>query len=228
MDKRHIKISRSGLRLFLECQRCFWLEIHHKIRRPPTYPYTLSGAVDYLVKKEFDIYREKEELPPILIEAGIKAKLFNGTELADWRSNFAGLRYKDDKLDATLYGAVDDVLEFPDGSFSIVDYKSTGAKEVTIYEDYQKQMDVYSFLLGENGYKTNNEAYFIFYMVRKDQPFNHQLTFKSEIKKIEVDTSWVYGTFEEAVELARSDLMPPPGDTCNHCQFVEDIHALKS
>ena len=50
MEEKHIKISRSGLKLFEECQRCFWLNLHHKIKRPPGYPYTLSGAVDYLVK----------------------------------------------------------------------------------------------------------------------------------------------------------------------------------
>src|SRR3989344_5834985 len=42
-----IKIFRSGLKLFLDCQRCFWLDVHHKIKRPPGYPYTLSAAEVY-------------------------------------------------------------------------------------------------------------------------------------------------------------------------------------
>ena len=111
-----LKISRSGLKLFLDCPRCFWLDLHHKIKRPPGYPYTLSAAVDYLVKQEFDKYREKGTLPPILALSGVEglkdAKLFNGPELSEWRNNFKGISYFNEDLNAILYGAVDDVLEF--------------------------------------------------------------------------------------------------------------------
>ncbi len=77
-----LKISRSGLRLFLECPRRFWLDVHHKIKRPAGYPYTLSSAVDYLVKQEFDKYRVKDKLPPIFQKTGIPAKLYSGPELS--------------------------------------------------------------------------------------------------------------------------------------------------
>ncbi len=68
-------------------------------------------------------------------------------------------------LNANLYGAVDDVLEFSDGSLGVIDYKSSGAKEITIYDDYQKQMDVYNYILKQNGYETYPEAFFVFYKV---------------------------------------------------------------
>jgi len=131
-----LKISRSGLKLFLDCPRCFWLDLHHKVKRPPGYPFTLSIAVDYLVKKEFDTYREKGTLPPVLKNYGIKdAKLYNGMDLSEWRNNFKGISYFDEDLNAYLYGAVDDVLEFSDGSLGVIDYKSSGAKEITIYDE---------------------------------------------------------------------------------------------
>src|SRR3990167_8121485 len=169
MISNPLKISRSGLKLFLECPKCFWLDVRHKIKRPPGYPYTLSAAVDYLVKREFDGYRERGELPPVLINAGIKgAKLYNGDDLAEWRNNFKGISFVDENLNARLYGAVDDVLEFSDGSLAVVDYKSSGSKEITIYDDYQKQMDVYTYLLGKNGFATQPHAYFVFYVVQKD------------------------------------------------------------
>lgn len=101
-----LKISRSGLKLFLDCPRCFWLDVHHKIKRPPGYPFTLAIAVDYLVKKEFDTYREKGTLPPVLKNYGIKdAKLFSGEELSEWRNNFKGISFFDESLNAYLYGA---------------------------------------------------------------------------------------------------------------------------
>jgi hypothetical protein len=221
-----LKISRSGLNLFLECQRCFWLDIHHKIKRPPGYPYTLSAAVDYMVKKEFDSYREKGELPPVLIQAGIKdAKLYNGDNFTEWRNNFKGIAYWDEDLNAILYGAVDDVIEFSDGSLAVVDYKSSGSKEITIYEDYQRQMDIYNWILRQKGYDTYPEAFFVFYQVVKDEnSFDNTLKFREEVKKIKVNTDWVGDAFVRAVEVARQNKPPESGNLqkhCDHCHFVE-------
>ena len=74
-----------------------------------------------------------------------EAKLFSDqAQLQKWRNNFEGLKYHDEGLDATLFGAIDDMLEFPDGSLAVIDYKSSGAKEITVYDDYKMQMDVYT------------------------------------------------------------------------------------
>lgn len=226
-----LKISRSGLKLFLECPRCFWLDTHHKIKRPPGYPFTLSIAVDYLVKKEFDTYRADGKLPPVLKNFGIKdAKLYNGDNLSEWRNNFKGISYFDESLNANLYGAVDDVLEFSDGSLGVIDYKSSGAKEITIYDDYQKQMDVYNYILKQNGYETYPEAFFVFYKVMKEGEtgFANALKFTEEVRPVKVNTGWVGSVFERAVALARSDIPPkdPPapghsGNGCDHCNYVE-------
>ncbi|MEK7603827.1 MAG: PD-(D/E)XK nuclease family protein [Patescibacteria group bacterium] len=223
-----LKISRSGLKLFLECPKCFWLDIRHKVKRPPGYPYTLSIAVDYLVKKEFDTYREKGTLPPVLVNAGITdAKLYNGDNFSEWRNNFKGISYFDEGLNAYLYGAVDDVLEFSDGSLGVIDYKSSGAKEITIYDDYQKQMDVYNYILKQNGYETYPEAFFVFYKVIKEgeTSFNNALKFTKEVRPVKVNMEWVGPAFEAAVELARRDSPPPESGNsnkhCGHCHFIE-------
>ncbi|PJE69555.1 MAG: hypothetical protein COU98_01315, partial [Candidatus Staskawiczbacteria bacterium CG10_big_fil_rev_8_21_14_0_10_38_10] len=69
--------------------------------------------VDVLLKEEFDKYRKKGELHPLLAANNIPAKLFPNQKLLDeWRNNFKGIRYYDPTLDATLFGAVDDILEF--------------------------------------------------------------------------------------------------------------------
>ena len=218
-----LKISRSGLKLFLECPRCFWLDLHHKIKRPPGYPYTLSAAVDYLVKQEFDKYRENGTLPPVFAKEGFNAKLYNGPELPTWRNNFKGISYFDEDLNAIIYGAVDDVLEFSDGSLAVVDYKSSGSKEITIYDDYQKQMDVYNFILNRMGHETYSDAFFVFYQVQKDGGgFQNILPFKEELKTVKVNSGWVGDAFERAVALARQDNPPNhSGEDCDHCHYVE-------
>ena len=224
-----LKISRSGLKLFLECPRCFWLDVHHKIKRPPGYPFTLSIAVDYLVKLEFDGYREKGTLPPVLKKFGIKgAQLYSGEHLSEWRNNFKGVAHYNEDLNVILYGAVDDVLEYSDGSLAVIDYKSSGAREITIYDDYQKQMDVYNYILNQKGYQTQAEAYFIFYKVIKqgETAFNNALKFTEEVREVKVNTQWVEPTLERAVETARSETVPAPGiggknGHCDHCHYVK-------
>ncbi len=217
-----LKISRSGLKLFLDCPRCFWLDLHHKVKRPPGYPYTLSAAVDYLVKQEFDKYREKGTLPPVFANAGIDAKLYSGPEMSEWRNNFKGISYFDEDLNAILYGAVDDVLQFSDKSFAVVDYKSSGSKEITIYDDYQKQMDIYTRILNLKGFETQPHAYFVFYQVQKDGGgFQNVLPFKEILKRIDVNPSWVSDVFERAVQTARQDTPPINQNHCDHCHYVE-------
>ncbi len=217
-----IKLSRSSLKLFQDCPRCFWLDLHHKIKRPPSLPYTLSSAVDFLVKQEFDKYRKQGTLPPVFVRHRIDAKLFNGPQLPVWRENFKGVQYFDEDLNAMLYGAVDDVLQFKDGSLAVVDYKSSGSREIRIYDDYQKQMDIYNWLLDRNGFQTQPEAYFVFYQVDKSGGgFANALPFIEQLKAIKVDKSWVGDVFEQAVMVARRDTPPEIETPCTHCIYVQ-------
>lgn len=218
---KSLRISRSGLKLFLDCPRCFWLDTHHKIKRPPSFPYTLSSAVDFLVKQEFDKYRKEGTLPPVFKNENIDAKLFNGPQLPEWRENFKGVSYIDEDLDATLYGAVDDLLEFSDGSISVIDYKSTGSKEINIYNDYRQQMDIYSYLISRNGLEANPNAYFVYYIVDKTGGgFENTLPFREELRKVDVEYSWVPEVFERAVLTARLSKSPAPSMDCKHCDYV--------
>ena len=89
----------------------------------------------------------------MLLVNNIQAKLFpNQALLNQWRSNRVGIRFYDQTLNATLLGAVDDILEFPDGKLAPLDYKSTGSNVATVYDRFQTQMDIYTFLLEKNGY----------------------------------------------------------------------------
>jgi len=222
-NNRPIKLSPNSLNLYLECQHCFWLEKREGIRRPPPYPYALNAAVDVLLKEEFDKYRKKKELHPLLVANNIPAKLFPNQELLnEWRNNFKGIRYYDAELDATLFGAVDDILEFTDGKLAPLDYKSTGSKVATVYDRFQLQMDVYTFLLEKNGYKTVRRGCLAFYVVDKENGFNDKLPFRKEIHMIDTDPSYVQGVFTEAVELLRKDAPPPHSSDCKFGQWLKE------
>lgn len=228
MTNNRIQLSPSSLNLFLECPCCFWLAKKKKIRRPPPYPYALNAAVDTLLKREFDGYRAKGEPHPLLIANNIDAKLFHNQELLNkWRSNFEGIRYYDSELGTTLFGAVDEVLEFPDGKLAVLDYKSTGSKVATIYDRFQIQMDVYTYLLEKNGYSTPRKGYLAFYIVDKENGFNGKLPFKKELHEIETDPLSIPQLFKDAVALLRREAPPPHSADCKHGQWFKDVSNFK-
>ena len=197
-----------------------------KIRRPQPYPYALNQAVDTLLKQEFDQYRKRRELHPLLVAYNVPAKLFPDQKLLDeWRNNMKGIRYYDASLDATLFGAVDDILQFSDGSVAPMDYKSTGSSVANIYDRFQLQMDVYTFLLEKNGYKTPRKGCLAFYIVDKENGFKDRLPFKKEIHIIDTDPSYVQGLFSEAVKLLRRD--NPPASHSPDCKYGKWLDLAK-
>lgn len=185
------------------------------IKRPPPYPYALNSAVDTLLKEEFDVYRKRGEAHPLLLVNNIQANLFSNQKLLDqWRDNFSGIRYYDKELGATLFGAVDDVLEFQDGKLAPLDYKSTGSKVANVYDRFQLQLDTYTFLLEKNGYKTPRKGYLAFYIVDKDKGFIDRLPFRKEIHQIETNPSDVYEIFKDAVQILKNNNPIPHSRDC--------------
>jgi len=222
-NNKPIQLSPNSLNLFFECPCCFWLDKRQGIKRPPPYPYALNIAIDTLLKQEFDGYRAKGELHPLLVANDIPAKLFPNQDLLNqWRSNFAGIRYRDPELDAILFGAVDDILEFADGKLAPLDYKSTGSKAANIYDRFQLQMDTYTFLLEKNGFSTPRKGYLAFYIVDKENGFGGRLPFRKELHEIETNPSDIPGIFKEAVALLRRTTPPPHSLDCKFSQWLKD------
>ncbi|MCX6720413.1 MAG: PD-(D/E)XK nuclease family protein [Candidatus Staskawiczbacteria bacterium] len=225
MDKK-IQLSPNSLNLFLECPQCFWLDKNLGIKRPPPYPYALNSTVDELLKEEFDTYRQKKIPHPLLAENNIKAHLFENQKLLNqWRNNLAGVRYFDEDLEATLFGAVDDVLEFGDGKIAPLDYKSTGSTAGKVYDRFQLQLDTYAFLLEKNGYKIKNKGYLAFYIVDKSRGFIDRLPFRKEIVEIDTNPADVYEIFKDAVVCLRNST--PPAHSFD-CQFKKWLDGAKT
>lgn len=223
--EKAINLSPNSLNLYLECQQCFWLDKKQGIKRPPPYPYALNSAVDVLLKEEFDAYRKRNEPHPMILENNIKANLFQNQKLLDqWRDNFQGVRYYDKDLGATLFGAVDDVLEFAGGKLAPLDYKSTGSRVANVYDRFQLQLDTYTFLLEKNGYKTTRKGYLAFYIVDKDKGFIDRLPFRKEMHEIETNPSDIYEIFKDAVVILKSDKPPAHSQDCPFGKWILGVN----
>jgi hypothetical protein len=212
-------LSRYQLSVFMECPRCFWLQQRHGVKPPKSLPFALNNAIDHLLKAEFDGYRAQGILPPLLAAQGVAGKLFGDVSKLDaWRNNFQGVRWTNPDTGHTIFGAVDDILECPDGSLAVIDYKATGSVKATIYPSYQLQMDVYTYVLQQLGYRTAPHSYFVFYVVVKDDGFNGRLPFRGELLTVAPNPGRVPELFTAAVALAQSDDMPDAGAECDVCR----------
>jgi RecB family exonuclease len=110
---------------------------------------------------------EKAMLPPELRENKEckEFKLFDDAELLKiWRSNFKGISVGN-KEGNILHGAVDNILiNKKNKKLIVLDYKTRGfpLKEDTAGH-YQNQLNIYNFLLRENGYDTEDFSFLLFY-----------------------------------------------------------------
>jgi hypothetical protein len=212
------KISRSKLELFTKCPRCFWLDVKHGIKRPPSLPYTINSAIDYLFKQEFDQYRAKGEPHPIMVEAGIDAVPYNGPEIDTWRDALrAGVQFHHVASDFNLTGGVDDIWVNPKGELIVVDYKSTGSQNPDVYDEYIRQLEIYQWLLVQNGYKVSPVGYWVYAKADKSQGFGHGkavLPFEISVKSREGKWDWIPDRLMEARAVLDSPTLPPPSALC--------------
>ncbi len=219
------KISRSKIELFLECPRCFWLDMKQKIKRPPGFPFTLNNAVDYLLKQEFDAHREKKTPHPVMARHGIDAVPFNTPEINKWRHNFTGVQHEHKPTDFLVYGAVDDLWQNADGTISVVDYKATGANQHQIYDSYRRQMEIYQWLLAHNKLDVSPVGYFVFAKVNKAEGFTapHKplaaLSFDLFIEPLDGDSSWVEKTITDARAIFDAEKPPAANPECEYCLY---------
>lgn len=217
-----VKLSRSKLELFLDCPRCFWLDMKKGLKRPPPAPYTINSAIDALLKQEFDVCRQNGVAHYLIKKYNINAIPYKSDKIDSWRHNFTGIQFHHKPTDFLVFGAVDDVWVNPQGELIVVDYKATGANSYRIYPAYKRQMEVYQWLLLANGFKVSKTGYFLFAKVNKPGGFAAgKLSFDLFLEPLEGGSAWVEPSIFEAKKLL-DQAIPAYGEKCLYCQFARN------
>lgn len=225
------KVSRSKIELFMQCPRCFWLDVRLKITRPSSPPFNINKTIDELFKKEFDRYRAAGQPHPLMTEFKIDALPYQHDKLDDWRHTFTGIVAVHEPTNLHVFGAVDDLWVSPNGQVIVVDYKATSKDtEVTIDSgwqiSYKRQMEVYQWLLRQNDLTVSDTAYFVYANGRMDlDGFNDRVEFKTKVIPYKGDDSWVTPTLTKMKACMDADEMPPIGDhimggPCEFCTYA--------
>ena len=229
-QKTPYKLSRSKIELFMQCPRCFWLDVRYKIKRPSSPPFNINKAIDTLLKKEFDIYRLKAQPHPLMEKHKIKAVPYQHQQLDIWRENFKGVVHVRQPTNLHIFGAVEDVWVDEEGKLLVVDYKAT-AKDKTVTElgvegswqdMYRRQMEIYQWLLKQNGFSVSDTGYFVYATGTTDRDgFNSVVEFETVIFPHHGKSDWVEDTIHAMKNVMESNTMPAVGKAAmgGDCEF---------
>ena len=225
------RISRSKIDLFYDCPRCFYLDRRLRISRPSLPGFSLNSAVDHLLKKEFDLLREKGQAHELMKKYKIDAIPLKHPDLGIWRDDvyrYEGASALHKPTNFLVSGIIDDVWKDSKGDLVLVDYKSTSTSKEISLEDrwkqgYKRQMEVYQWIFRQLGFKVSEVGYFVFANAGKTKPkFDGVLEFEMSIVSHRGDTSWIEPILKKMKDCLMSDVVPKTTPECEYCVFSED------
>jgi len=124
---------------------------------------------------------------------------------------------------------VDDVWINPKGELIIVDYKATAKdSEVSLDADwqigYKRQMEVYQWLLRQNGHKVSSTGYFVYCNGQADkEAFDGKLEFDIKVIPYTGDDSWIEKTIVIIKKCLMDDRIPSPSKNCDYCAYRDAV-----
>lgn len=217
-EEKKLKLSPTGLNLYLDCPCCFWLANNKGIKRPSGPMSTLPGGVDNTLKLYFDHWRKQNEQPPLL-EGKLKGKLLSDQNMMDMlRSNKFGFMYADEMW---FGGKLDDALVLDGGVIIPLDNKTYGygmdGKEIN--QAYLNQMSAYTLMLKNNNIKTANKACLIYYHLNhKNFEMDSPLKFNIKVMEVETRPDEIEALLPKVIETLKGE-MPEPAKGCAFCGY---------
>ncbi len=231
--EKPFKLSRSKVDNYVSCKRCFYIDRRLGVGHPPGFPFNINSAVDELLKKEFDQYREAGKPHPYMETVDRNLIPYKDDRLDEWRENFKGVQYHHEETNLIFTGAVDDLwFDTDTNEVVVVDYKATAKNsEVTIDADwqqgYRRQMDFYQWLLRKNGLKVSNIGYFVYCNGDKQKSsFDQKVHFHVSVLEYKGDENWIEDTILEIKKLLDQDGIPNYSDDCNYCTYIQDVDSV--
>ncbi len=149
-----------------------------------------------------------------------------------WRENFQGVQYHHLPTNLVITGAIDDLWINSREEYIVVDYKTTSKAEVIDklndgwHNQYRRQMEIYQWLLRQNGYAVSPTGYFVYCNGKADRAaFDGKLEFDIDLLPYTGDDSWVGGMLHSINQCLDGD-MPEPGIACDYCSYRKAVSLI--
>ena len=228
------KVSRGKFSTFITCPRCFYLDRVIGLSELGMPGWTLNETTDLLLKKEFDVCREKQIPHRLFAKYGLDHIVpFKHEAMDDWRDSLRkGLMVRYDDSNIILSGGVDDIwFDTQSEELIVVDYKSQASNyEVNpksylssaYHEAYKVQMDFYNYLLNLMGFKTGLISYFL--VVNADryaEGFFGEMKFSETLIPYKHDFSWIDREVNNMIDCLNSEKLPESHISCENCAYAK-------
>ena len=205
--------------LYDECKRCFYLKVKHNFGRPRSIMPSIFIKIDGIMKDYFEGKSPKD----------ITAALPGGkVEFGDrWIQSKPFLDKKTGNR-CFIKGKTDTVLGFDDGTYGVVDFKTSHVKEGNV-EKYSRQLHAYSLALenAESGKPSLNPISRIGLFVVEPNLFlkndNNEYLFKNIVKWQEIPRNDVsfFDFLREVMSLLSQTKVPEASPYCSHCEYIK-------
>ena len=224
-------LSRSKIELFMDCARCFFMDNKLGVARPPGFPFNLNSAVDTLLKKELDTHRARGTQHPLAKAYGLDAIPLAHAQMDEWRDALRnGVKCVHKETGLTVRGGVDDIWINKKGELIVIDYKAT-SKDGRIesldeewHKSYKRQLEIYQWLLRQNGFKVSDTGYWFYANATKDRAaFDGRLDFELTLVPYTGSTDWVDGTLVSLKKCLDSEALPSAGEDCDYCRYRQAV-----
>ena len=215
------KLTPSDLTfLWDECRRCFYLKVRRGFRRPGGPFPSIFGRIDSLMKAYF---QDKptgsldSSLPPGVVQFGER-----------WVQS-QPILLPDQENSCYLLGKFDSALAFEDGTYGVVDFKTSQPRPHFI-EFYGRQLHAYAyalehpeagkFMLGP----VTRLGLFVVEPVDMGAASDGRLAYLGAVSWIEIprDEQAFLGFLGEVLRVLDASEPPPAGEACAYCQYRQE------
>jgi len=218
MSTSPIKLSPSELTfLWDECPRCFYLKHIHGINRPAAPFPSIFGAIDRLMKAQFAGHPAIElnpDLPPGIVDVSEK-----------WIESLP-ITLPGHSLSCFFRGKYDAIITFDDGTYGVVDFKTSAPKREHI-PFYSRQLHAYAYALEHPA--PNRLSYSPISRLGLYVETPHatlaattgeiSFHFRSTWLEVPYDISSFLGFIDKLLTLLELPSPPPAGEDCGYCQY---------
>jgi len=218
MPSSPIKLSPSDLTfLWDECPRCFYLKYLHGITRPAAPFPSVFGAIDRLMKAQY-AGRPASDLSPALLPGTISV-----TE--NWIESVP-FTLPGHTLSCFLRGKLDALIGFNNGSYGIIDFKTSEPKPTQI-PFYSRQLHAYAYSLEHPAPGRLGLSPISLLGLYIETPFatlastTNQISFhfQSTWMEIPLQEGAFINFLDQVITLLELPEPPPAGEKCTYCQY---------
>jgi len=216
------KLSPSDFSFLYEgCKRCFYLKVVRKITQPSIPLPAVFSKIAVLLKDHYT-GKHTNELHPALPPGVVK--------YGEQRVQSEPIRVPGHDATCFINGRFDIVVDFADGSYGVIDFKTGNPKEE--YADlYGRQLHAYAYALEHPARgalhlsPVTKLGLLYFYPSRIHQQRIEGLSYEADITwiKIEKDEQRFLQFLDEVLAILESPHPPPPSPGCLWCAYVSKL-----